>query len=98
MVNSAGIISTIAGPQPGYNGEGIASTGAALGGPVALATDAQGNLYVNESFTQRIRKFTKVSGPIPPKRRAVLWAYPGFVDGLVFESGESRLSSFEVER
>ncbi|MGA8807677.1 MAG: NHL repeat-containing protein [Thermoanaerobaculia bacterium] len=71
MVNTAGIISTIAGPQPGYNGEGIASTGAALGGPVALATDAQGNLYVNESSTQRIRKFTKVSGPIPPKRRAV---------------------------
>jgi sugar lactone lactonase YvrE len=72
MVNTAGIISTIAGPQPGYNGEGIASTGAAVGGPVALATDAQGNLYVNESFTQRIRKFTKVSGPIPAKRRAVL--------------------------
>ncbi|MEA2416078.1 MAG: trimeric autotransporter adhesin [Thermoanaerobaculia bacterium] len=72
MVNTAGIISTIAGPQPGYNGEGISSTGAALGGPVALATDAQGNLYVNESSTQRIRKFTKVSGPIPPKRRAVL--------------------------
>jgi hypothetical protein len=72
MVNTAGIISTIAGPQPGYNGEGIASTGAALGGPVALATDAQGNLYVNESSTQRIRKFTKVSGPIPAKRRAVL--------------------------
>lgn len=71
MVNTGGIISTIAGPQPGYNGEGIASTGAALGGPVALATDAQGNLYVNESSTQRIRKFTKVSGPIPSKRRAV---------------------------
>jgi sugar lactone lactonase YvrE len=72
MVNTAGIITTIAGPNPGYNGEGIASTGAALGGPVALATDAQGNLYVNESSTQRIRKFTKVSGPIPAKRRSVL--------------------------
>jgi sugar lactone lactonase YvrE len=72
MVNTAGIITTIAGPNPGYNGEGIASTGAAVGGPVALATDAQGNLYVNESSTQRIRKFTKVSGPIPAKRRGVL--------------------------
>jgi sugar lactone lactonase YvrE len=71
MVNTAGIISTIAGPQPGYNGEGINSTAAAVGGPVALATDAQGNLYVNESSTQRIRKFTKISGPIPTKRRAV---------------------------
>jgi sugar lactone lactonase YvrE len=72
MVNTAGIITTIAGPQPGYNGEGIASTSAALGGPVALATDAQGNVYVNESSTQRIRKLTKVSGPIPARRRAVL--------------------------
>lgn len=72
MVNTSGIISTIAGPQPGYNGEGIASTSAAVGGPVALATDAQGNLYVNESSTQRIRKLTKVSGPIPAKRRSVL--------------------------
>ena len=72
MVNTAGIISTIAGPQPGYNGEGIASTAAAVGGPVALATDAQGNVYVNESSTQRIRKLTKVPGPIPAKRRAVL--------------------------
>lgn len=72
MVNTSGIISTIAGPQPGYNGEAISSTAAALGGPVALATDAQGNLYVNESSTQRIRKFTKVSGPIPAKRRSVL--------------------------
>jgi sugar lactone lactonase YvrE len=72
MVNTAGIISTIAGPQPGYNGEGIASTSAAVGGPVALATDTQGNLYVNESSTQRIRKLTKVSGPIPAKRRSVL--------------------------
>lgn len=71
MVNTAGIISTIAGPQPGYNGEGSNSTAAAVGGPVALATDAQGNLYVNESSTQRIRKFTKISGPIPAKRRAV---------------------------
>jgi sugar lactone lactonase YvrE len=72
MVNTAGIITTIAGPQPGYNGEGIASTAAAVGGPVALAADAQGNIYVNESSTQRIRKLTKVSGPIPAKRRSVL--------------------------
>lgn len=72
MVNTAGVISTIAGPQPGYNGEGIASTAAAVGGPVALVTDAQGNVYVNESSTQRIRKLTKVSGPIPARRRSVL--------------------------
>ena len=26
------------------------------------------------------------------------WAYPGFVDRLVFESGDDRLTSFELER
>jgi sugar lactone lactonase YvrE len=58
MVNPSGVITTIAGPLPGYNGEGILSSAAAVGGPVALATDSQGNLYVNESSTQRIRKLT----------------------------------------
>ena len=72
MVNTVGHHHDHRRPAPGYNGEGDRVDRRALGGPVALATDAQGNLYVNESSTQRIRKFTKVSGPIPPKRRAVL--------------------------
>jgi sugar lactone lactonase YvrE len=72
MVNASGVITTIIGPATGYNGEGIASTSAATGGPVALASDAQGNVYVNESNTQRIRKLTRVSGPIPARRRGVL--------------------------
>ena len=68
IVNASGVMSTLAGPQAGYNGEDVPAGAAALGGPVALATDAQGNLYANESNTQRIRKFT----PVPPgsKRRA----------------------------
>src|ERR1035437_3031536 len=58
MVNTAGVISTSAGPTPGYNGEGIQSQLAAMGGPVALASDAQGNIYVDEPGTERIRKLT----------------------------------------
>jgi sugar lactone lactonase YvrE len=69
MVNTSGVISTIAGPVRGYNGEGVLSTAAALGGPVALAADAQGNIYVNESDTQRIRKLTPASAG-GGKRRA----------------------------
>jgi hypothetical protein len=70
MVNTGGIITTLAGPAPGYNGEGIAATSSAMGDPVALASDAQGNIYVNESGTQRIRKLTPVGGPVQNKRRA----------------------------
>jgi hypothetical protein len=70
LVNTSGVITTVAGPAPGYNGEGIAATAAAMGDPVALATDAQGNVYVNESGTQRIRKLTLVAAPVQNKRRA----------------------------
>ena len=70
MVNTSGVITTIAGPHPGYNGEGFPSAAAAMGGPVALAADAQGNIYVNESSTQRIRKLTPVPVALPSKRHA----------------------------
>jgi trimeric autotransporter adhesin len=69
MVNTSGVITTITGPHPGYNGEGILSTTSATGDPVALATDAQGNVYVNESGTQRIRKLTPTNNA-SSKRRA----------------------------
>jgi uncharacterized protein (TIGR03437 family) len=58
MVNTSGVISTIAGPTRGYNGEGVQSQLASLGGPVALASDAQGNIYVDEPDSQRIRKLS----------------------------------------
>jgi sugar lactone lactonase YvrE len=70
MVNTSGIIATLAGPAPGYNGEGVAAIAAAMGDPVALAADAQGNVYVNESGTQRIRKLTPVANPVQNKRHA----------------------------
>ncbi len=70
MVSTSGVITTLAGPAPGYNGEGIAATASAMGDPVALAADAQGNIYVNESGTQRIRKLTPLSAPVQNKRRA----------------------------
>jgi sugar lactone lactonase YvrE len=70
MVSTSGVITTLAGPAPGYNGEGVAAVAAAMGDPVALATDAQGNVYVNESGTQRIRKLTPVANPVQNKRRA----------------------------
>jgi uncharacterized protein (TIGR03437 family) len=60
MVNSGGNITTLAGGFPGYNGEGIQSTLAAMGGPAALAADAQGNIYVEEAESQRVRMLTPV--------------------------------------
>ncbi|MGH9423988.1 MAG: hypothetical protein ACRD3J_28690, partial [Thermoanaerobaculia bacterium] len=72
MVNPAGTITTIAGPLQGYNGEGIISRFSAIGGPGALAVDAQGNIYVAEASTERVRKLTPGDGAIPGRRRGVL--------------------------
>src|ERR1700756_3803981 len=55
-VNTAGIITTIAGSgTAGYSGDGGPATGAALNGPVGLAFDAAGNLYICDSGNSVVR-------------------------------------------
>jgi sugar lactone lactonase YvrE len=59
MVNTSGIITTIAGSgAAGYNGDGIPATTAYLQSPVGVAFDASGNLYIADSDNNRIRKVT----------------------------------------
>ncbi len=57
MVNSNGIISTVAGTgTEGYSGNGGAATSATLNLPSGVAVDAAGNLFIADSGNQRIRK------------------------------------------
>ena len=52
-------IATIAGGgSPGFSGDGGAATAALLNGPSAAAIDPAGNLYVADTYNQRIRKVT----------------------------------------
>jgi sugar lactone lactonase YvrE len=66
MVNSAGIINTIAGlgPPGGFSGDGGPATSAQIDSPSALAFDASGNLYFTDESNFRIRKITNVAGGI----------------------------------
>jgi len=59
------IITTVAGTgDSGYNGDGMPATEAGLAGPSGLACDAEGNLYVADTFNGRIRKIAKDTGII----------------------------------
>jgi sugar lactone lactonase YvrE len=56
-VNTAGIISTIAGNGTvGFNGDGGQATAAALRYPFDVVFDAIGNLYISDGYNHRVRK------------------------------------------
>jgi len=59
VVNAAGIISTFAGSRykgSGFSGDGGPASAALLGAPFGVATDAAGNVYIADTYNQRIRK------------------------------------------
>lgn len=55
-VNTAGIISTVAGGTFGFSGDGGPGSKASLSGPRGIALDAAGNLYIADYGNHRIRK------------------------------------------
>ncbi|HWB83518.1 MAG TPA: hypothetical protein VG675_05230 [Bryobacteraceae bacterium] len=58
-VDTAGIITTVAGltkKSPGFSGDGGPATAAMLYGPIGLAVDHSGNLYIADNVNGRIRK------------------------------------------
>jgi trimeric autotransporter adhesin len=86
-------VTTVAG---GHSGNGVPATSAAIAGPVSVARDSEGNLYVSDSGNCRIRKINKkgaidifvgtsicgYSGDGGPAYRATL-ANPG---GIAFDA------------
>lgn len=64
MINTSGIISTIAGNgSKGYGGDGGPATAAKLNAPEAVAADPIGNIYIADYYNNRIRK-VNISGTI----------------------------------
>jgi sugar lactone lactonase YvrE len=59
VVNTAGIITTLAGNgTSGYNGDNIQASLAELNLPFFVICDAAGDVYIGDSFNNRIRKVT----------------------------------------
>ena len=55
---TTGIISTVAGGNQGYSGDGGPSDGAQLSNPLGLSFDSTGNLYIADSGNGVVRKIT----------------------------------------
>ncbi len=59
-VTTTGVISTVAGTGTiGFSGDGGPATSAQLGYPYGVAADAQGNLYIADYATQRVREVSR---------------------------------------
>jgi sugar lactone lactonase YvrE/PKD repeat protein len=62
MVNTSGIISTVAGGGTGGLGDGGAATNAELNYPIGVALDSSGNLYIADCYNNLIRMVNKSTG------------------------------------
>jgi hypothetical protein len=62
---SSGIITTVAGTgTPGLSGDGGAATSASLNYPYGVAVDATGNLFIADTYNNRIRSVAAATGII----------------------------------
>ncbi len=76
-INSSGIISTIAGNGiPGFYGDGGAATLASLNGPIGVAVDAAGNIFIADCNNNVIRKINS-SGIISTVAGSGIASYSG---------------------
>jgi sugar lactone lactonase YvrE len=71
-INNVGIISTIAGTGVGgYNGDSILAINAQLNAPSGVAVDECGNLYISDTWNNRIRKVWFNTDTLPQVNIAV---------------------------
>jgi trimeric autotransporter adhesin len=82
-----GVISTVAGTGSyGYSGDGGIATSAALTYPLGVAIDASGNIYIADTYNNRIRMVTKSTGIISTVAGTGSSSYRG--DGGIATSAE----------
>lgn len=57
-IGADGVLTLVAGSTYGFGGDGGPAVNARLAGPSGLARDSDGNLYIADTFNNRIRKVT----------------------------------------
>jgi len=75
-ISAGGVVTTLAGDGTAGYRDGTASQ-ARFNGPIGIAADASGNVYVADSYNDRIRVIT----PVGEVRTLAGHDAPGFVDG-----------------
>ena len=75
---STGVITTVAGNgNYGFGGDGGLATGAMLKQPAAVAVDGNGNIFIADSYNERIRKVTASTGVISTVAGTGTYGYGG---------------------
>ena len=82
MVNTSGVISTVAGNgTPGSSGDGGPATSATLNYPTGVFVDAPGNLYIATNNDGRVRKVDAATGVITTVAGGGTAGWPTLGDG-----------------
>jgi uncharacterized protein (TIGR03437 family) len=63
-ISPDGIITTVAGGTLGYSGDGGPASTSALNEPLAVAADAEGNIYIADAANNAIRVMRPTSNPV----------------------------------
>lgn len=85
MINSTGIINTIAGSTYGYAGDGGPAISAQFSGLWGITTDSADNLYIADGNNHRIRKISNITGiSNNTKINNLLSIYPNPNNGIFY--------------
>ncbi|MGN6568054.1 MAG: T9SS type A sorting domain-containing protein [Flavipsychrobacter sp.] len=102
-IDTNGIITTVAGiDSAGYNGDSILAGSAQLHTPCGITTDKWGNLYIADTYNQRIRKVifdtdTVVTAGIAQQLLIPdLFLYPNPTHGFINISSHSPINSITI--
>lgn len=90
--HATGIISTVVGTgAQGFAGDGGQATAAELNGPKGIAVDRSGDLYIADTFNNRIREVNAASGIITT-------ITGGNIAGLAGNGGPASACSIAIPR